>query len=32
MIVGYEFRKTAFEEAKDMIRKWFADVFEDERK
>ena len=32
MIVGYKFRKTAFEEMKDLVRKWFADVFEDERK
>ena len=29
-VTGYKFRKTAFEEMKDLVRKWFVDVFEDE--
>jgi len=32
MVIGYKFRKTAFEEMKDLVRKWFADVFENEVK
>jgi len=28
MVIGYKFRKTAFEEMKDLVRKWFPDIFE----